>query len=159
MVASLQRLADESRQMHAAFHHDSTQLEEDAKKRLDQVGDFSAQEQAIGALVDQLKSSRQRTQLLNDRLEAARNRVELYEQRERQKRKTNRQRWSAVWLIIGGILASLVVLMIANNRDAVSAGMQKAFDELGRESVEPSPVVHASTSPSQDPLPSLFDEL
>ncbi|KAF2214894.1 hypothetical protein CERZMDRAFT_36897 [Cercospora zeae-maydis SCOH1-5] len=120
-VSSLQQLAEESRSMHEKFKQDSDQLEQNSKTTFDSFSEFKPQEKTITGLVDQLQESKKRTDRLNERLEAARNRMEAYEAREKQNRRTSRQRWSAIWLVLAGLLVLFVGLLLAKHRGTASS--------------------------------------
>ena len=135
-VASLQQLAEESRRMHSSFQDETKQLEENTKTSFDGFANFDPQETTINSLVEQLKHSKQSTNSLNDRLEAARHRVEAYEEREKQKRKTSRQRWSAVWVMLAGLAVLIIAVIVAKNRATVGGTVHevaKVLDGFGHD--------------------------
>ncbi|CAK1355745.1 unnamed protein product [Cercospora beticola] len=129
-VSSLQQLAEESQSMHAKFKQESAQLEQNTKTTFDSFAEFEPQEKTINGLVDQLQESKQRTDRLNDRLEAARHRMEAYEAREKQNRRTSRQRWSAVWIVLAGLIVLLIALLLARNRGTPSSNPISAVVKL-----------------------------
>lgn len=166
-VQSIQQLAEESRKMHSSFDDEREQLEQDTKKSLEAFGNFDVQESTINQLVEQLKVSKDRTNQLNDRLLAARNRVAAYEEREKQKRKTNRQRWGVIWAVLAAVLALVIAVMVAKNSTKVGSyphKVAKALDNLGHEVMEIASPVAAmlvpTASQSHDSvLGRMFDEL
>ncbi|KAM3418580.1 hypothetical protein BST61_g4556 [Cercospora zeina] len=120
-VSGLQQLAEDSRSMHAKFKQDSDQLEQNTKTTFDSFAEFEPQQETINELVDQLKKSKQRTDRLNERLEAARHRMEAYEAREKQNRRTSRQRWSAIWVGLAGLLVLFIGFLLAKHRGTASS--------------------------------------
>ncbi|KAI5370310.1 hypothetical protein Slin15195_G011880 [Septoria linicola] len=151
-VASLQQLAEDSRTMHQGFMEETEQLQRNAKSSLDGFANFAPQEQTINTLVDRLKHSKHRTNLLNDRLEAARHRVEAYEEREKRNRKASRQRWSAAWITIVGLVVFVIAVLLARNRGAVGNNVPHMFDQINA-MLAPAPKVDDSI------LSRLFDSL
>lgn len=158
-VASLQQLTEESRRMHSGFEEETKQLEQSIISRFDGFANFDPQEVTINSLVDQLKHSKQNADELNDRLEAARNRVEAYEQREKKKQKTSRQRWSAVWVTLAGLAVLIVALILAKSRAGQvqhAARVVEVVDELGHEM---SGMLLPKPKTEDDTLRQLFDNL
>lgn len=160
-VASLQQLAEESRRMHWRFEEDTKQLEQGTKTSFDGFANFDPQQLIINSLVDQLKHSKESTDCLNDRLETARHRVEAYEEREKQKRKTSRQRWSAVWVMLAGLAVVIVAVIIAKNRATVGGTVHEVAKVLDGFGHDISAILLPSMStPDEDSiLTKLFDDL
>ncbi|KAF7197142.1 hypothetical protein HII31_01567 [Pseudocercospora fuligena] len=164
-VASLQQLTEESRRMHATFKEDTEELERETRKNLDGFGNFDQQEKTINELVSRLSNSKDRTTKLNERLEAARTRVAEFEQREKEKQKARRIRYSAIWAVIIGILVFIIAVVIAKKRSAVGSrlySVAKALDDFGHDVVEIASPVAAmiKPTPTEDSyLKKLFDEL
>ena len=164
-VASLQRLADESKRMHSSFKEDAAKLEKETQQSVNSFGNFSPQEKTINDLVDNLQGSKDRTDGLNNRLESARLRVEAFEQRETAKLAKRRTRWRITWGTLLGVVALIFAILLARNRRRVGLQLDTVGQQLARIGDEMEDVAAPLSSrfrPSStvDPyLRHLFDDL
>jgi tetrahydromethanopterin S-methyltransferase subunit B len=114
-ISSFQELSDSASTLLTNFEHETTGLDQDIRKQINDLQGFTPQVEKVDALEQRMKAGRRRVEELGKRLDSVRHEIDSWEQRETewQTKTTRRLR---IWGIVLGAMVILVLALVFQQR-------------------------------------------
>lgn len=109
-ISSFQELSDSTSALSNDFERESTGLDQEIRKQLEEFKGFDPQSQKVLALEERMRAGKKKVEELSTRLEIARSDIDDWEKREHELQIRNSRRLRIFWTAVA---ASVLVLVLA----------------------------------------------
>ncbi|KAL2216868.1 hypothetical protein M432DRAFT_519037, partial [Thermoascus aurantiacus ATCC 26904] len=114
-IDSLQELSDSTALFCSDFQRETSTLDQEARRQLEDFKGFLPQIQKIDALERRMKAGRERVEALGDRLEAVKAEIDGWERREREWQARISRRLRILWAVMGSAIVILIIAVVIQN--------------------------------------------
>lgn len=119
-IGSFQELSDSASTLLNDFERETSGLDQEIRKQINDLKGFEPQIQKANALDERMKKGRQRVEELGKRLQAVREQIDSWEEREAEWQTRISRRLRIFWGIMGSAVLMLVLALVLQNWRALS---------------------------------------
>ena len=115
-IASLQDLLDSTRALASEFQRESSDLDLEIRRQLDDFKGFASQAEQVHALEERMKSGMKKAEVLGNRLRTTGDELDELEKKNLGLQSRVTQRFRMFWTAVAFGVLSLVVVMVLRDR-------------------------------------------